>query len=130
MAKSQLKQNQLYLIKLKTVKVVTNLEIIQPQFLIGQHFLVFDKKFKKKVKSETPSPPSNVKMTFQPFSSPPPPLKRENDVSRDKSIFDSYHVVIFTHWLRLFHLYISLFAAPHYTNPNLSQIWHVLIGFL
>ena len=76
MAKSQLKQNQLYLIKLKIVKVVTNLEIIQPQFLIGQHFLVFDKKFKKKVKSETPSPlkrendvstlpPSNVKMTFQ-----------------------------------------------------------------
>ena len=64
MAKSQLKQNQLYLIKLKIVKVVTNLEIIQPQFLIGQHFLVFDKKFKKKVKSETPSP-SNVKMTFQ-----------------------------------------------------------------
>ena len=31
MAKSQLKQNQSYLIKLKTVKVVTNLEIIQPQ---------------------------------------------------------------------------------------------------
>ena len=71
MAKSQLKQNQLYLIKLKIVKVVTNLEIIQPQlgnysttigklfnhnweiiqpqFLIGQHLLVFDKrKFKKK----------------------------------------------------------------------------------
>ena len=48
MAKSQLKQNQLYLIKLKVVKVVTNLEIIQPQFLIGQHFLVFDKTFKKK----------------------------------------------------------------------------------
>ena len=56
MAKSQLKQNQLYLIKLKIVKVVTNLEIIQPQlgniqpqFLIGQHFLVFDKrKLKKK----------------------------------------------------------------------------------
>ena len=63
-----------------------------------------------------------------------PTLKRENDVSRDKSIFHSYHVVIFTHWLRLFHLYISLFAltfaAPHYTNPNLSQIWHILIGFL
>ena len=32
MARSQLKQNQLYLIKLKIVKVVTNLEIIQPQF--------------------------------------------------------------------------------------------------
>ena len=56
MAKSQLKQNQLYLIKLKIVKVVTDLEIIQPQlgniqpqFLIGQHFLVFDKReFKKK----------------------------------------------------------------------------------
>ena len=58
MAKSQLKQNQLYLIKLKIVKVVTNLEIIQPQFLIGQHFLVFDKrKLKKKVKSETRFPP-------------------------------------------------------------------------
>ena len=60
MAKSQLKQNQLYLIKLKIVKVVTYLEIIQPQFLIGQHFLVFDKrKLKKKVKLETlpPSPP-------------------------------------------------------------------------
>ena len=44
-----------------------NWEIIQPQFLIDQHFLVFDKrKFKKKVKSETPSPaPSNVKVTFQ-----------------------------------------------------------------
>ena len=27
----KLKQNQLHLIKLKTVKVVTNLEIIQPQ---------------------------------------------------------------------------------------------------
>ena len=49
MAKSQLKQNQLYLITLKIVKVVTNLEIIQPQFLIGEHFLAFDKrKFKKK----------------------------------------------------------------------------------
>ena len=49
MAKSQLKQNQLYLIKLKIAKVVTNLEIIQPQFLIDQHFLVFDKrKLKKK----------------------------------------------------------------------------------
>ena len=81
MAKSQLKQNQLYLIKLKIVKVVTDLEIIQPQFLIGQHFLVFDKrKFKKKkAKSETPFP-----------------LKRENDVSRETSIFDSCHVVIFT----------------------------------
>ena len=66
MAKSQLKQNQLYLIKLKIVKVVTNLEIIQPQFLIGQHFLVFDKrKFKKKSKIGNPFPPSNVKMTFQ-----------------------------------------------------------------
>ena len=32
MAKSQLKQNQLYLIELKIVKVVTNQEIIQPQF--------------------------------------------------------------------------------------------------
>ena len=49
MVKSQLKQNQLYLIKLKIVKVVTSMEIIQPQFLIGQHFLVFEKrKFKKK----------------------------------------------------------------------------------
>ena len=47
---------------------------------MGKHFLVFDKrKFEKKVKSETP----------------PPPLKRENDVSRDKSIFDSY-LVYFT----------------------------------
>ena len=53
-----------YLIKLKIVKVVTNLEIIQPQFLTGQHFLVFDKrKFKKKVKSEPPPP--NVETTFQ-----------------------------------------------------------------
>ena len=78
MAKSQLKQNQLYLTKLKIVKVVTNLEIIQPQFLIGQHFLVFDKrKLKKKSKIGNPfplkrendvstlPPPSNVKMTFQ-----------------------------------------------------------------
>ena len=95
MAKSQLKQNQLYLIKLKIVKVVTNLEIIQPQFLIGQHFLVFDKRKLKNKYNRKPSPP---------------PLKRENDVLRDKSIFDSCHVVIFTHWLRLFHLYISLFA--------------------
>ena len=55
MAESQLKQNQLYLIKLKMVKVVTNLEIIQPQFLIGQHFLVFDKrKLKKESKIRTP----------------------------------------------------------------------------
>ena len=69
MAKSQLKQNQSYLIKLKIVQVVTNLEIIQP--LLGNYsttisdrptLLIFDKKFKK-VKSETPSP-SNVKMTF------------------------------------------------------------------
>ena len=81
MAKSQLKQNQLYLIKLKIVKVVTNLEIIQPQFLIGQHFLVFDKRKLKK------------KQNRKPLS----PLKRENDVSRDTSIFDSCHVVIFTH---------------------------------
>ena len=96
MARSQLKQNQLYLIKLKIVKVVTNLEIIQPQFLIGQHFLVFDKrKFKKKIGNPFP---------------PPPALKRENDVSRDKPIFDSFDVVLFTHWSRLFHLYISLFA--------------------
>ena len=64
MAKSQLKQNQSYLIKLKIVKVVTDLEIIQPQFLIGQHFLVFDKRKLKNVKSETPSP-SNVEMTFK-----------------------------------------------------------------
>ena len=49
MAKRQLKQNQLYLIKLKIIQDVTNLKTIQPQFLIGQHFLVFDKrKFKKK----------------------------------------------------------------------------------
>ena len=65
MAKSQLKQNQLYLIKLKIVKVVTNLEIIQPQFLIGQHFLVFDKRKFKKKQNRKPLPPSNVKMTFQ-----------------------------------------------------------------
>ena len=66
MAKSQLKQNQLYLIKLKIVKVVTDLEIIQPQFLIGQHFLVFDKrKLKKKENRKPLPPPSNVKMTFQ-----------------------------------------------------------------
>ena len=77
MAKSQLKQNQLYFIKLKIVKVVTNLEIIQPQFLIGQHFLVFDKKLKKKVKSETPSP---LKRENDVSTLPPPPLKRENDV--------------------------------------------------
>ena len=64
MAKSQLKQNQLYFIKLKIVKVVTNLEIIQPQFLIGQHFLVFDERKLKKRKNRKP-PPSNVKMTFQ-----------------------------------------------------------------
>ena len=65
LAKSQLRQNHSYLIKLKIVKVVTDLEIIQPQFLIGQHFLVFDKRKLKNVnvKSETPSP-SNVKMTF------------------------------------------------------------------
>ena len=47
-----------------------NWEIIQSQFLTGQHFLVFDKRRLKKVKSD-PHPP------------PPPPLKRENDVSRD-----------------------------------------------
>ena len=116
-AKSQLKQNQSYLIKLKIDKVVTNLEIIQPQFLTGQHFLVFDKSKLKNVTSETLSIP----------------LKHENDVLKDKSIFDSYHLVIFKHWFRLFHLYHYLcksFAAPHYTNPNLSQIWHILIGFL
>ena len=58
MANSQLKQNPIrYLIKLKIVKVVTNLEIIQPQFLIGQQFLVFDKrKLKKKSKIGTPRP--------------------------------------------------------------------------
>ena len=93
MAKSQLKQNQSYLIKLKIVKVVTNLEIIQPQFLICQHFLLFNK---RKFKNEK---------IGNPF-----PLKHENDVIKDKSIFDSYHVVIFKHWLKLFHLYISLFA--------------------
>ena len=65
MAKSQLKQNQSYLIKLKIVKVVTDLEIIQLQFLIGQHLLVFDKRKLKNVKSETPSS-----------------FKRENDVQR------------------------------------------------
>ena len=53
MAKSQLKQNQLYLIKLKIGEsklspINHNWEIIQPQFSIGQPFLVFDKrKFKK-----------------------------------------------------------------------------------
>ena len=81
MAKSQLKQNQLYLIKLKIVKVVTNLEIIQPQ--LGNYsttvfdrptLLVFDKRKLKKSKIRNLSPP-----------------KRENDVSRDKSIFDSSH---------------------------------------
>ena len=39
-----------------------NWEIIQPQFLIGQHFLVFDKIFKK---SKIGTPPKNVKTTFQ-----------------------------------------------------------------
>ena len=105
MAKRQLKQNQLYLIKLKIVKVVTNLEIIQPQFLIGQHFSFWQRQIKKKVESET-LPPLKRENDVSTLS----PLKRENDVSRDKSIFDSYHVVIFAHWLRLFHLYISLFA--------------------
>ena len=42
MAKSQLKQNQLYLIKLKIVKVVTDLEIIQPQ-LGNYSTTVFDR---------------------------------------------------------------------------------------
>ena len=115
MAKSQLKQNQLYFIKLKIVKVVTNLEIIQPQFLIGQHFLVFDKR-----KSETP----------------PPPLKHENDVSRDKSIFDSYHIpsgdihtLVKAFSLVNFTICVNLLllAAPHYTNPNLSQISLILV---
>ena len=92
MAKSQLKQNQSYLIKLKIVKVVTNVEIIKPQFLIGQHFLVFAKRKLKNVKSETPSP-SNVKMTF-------------------KGQIDFWFLPCgdIQHWLRLFHLYISLFA--------------------
>ena len=100
MAKSQLKQNQSYLIKLKIVKVVINLEIIQPQ--LGNYSTTISDRptlfsfWQKKIKKS--------KMG-NPFS-----LKRENDVSKDKSIFDSYHVVIFTHWLRLFHLYISLFA--------------------
>ena len=40
--KRQLKQNQLYLIKLKIVKVVTNLEIIQPQ-LGNYSTTVFDR---------------------------------------------------------------------------------------
>ena len=62
MAKSQLKQNQSYVIKLKIVKVVTYLEIIQAQFLTGQQILLFDKRKLRNVKSETPSP-SNVKMT-------------------------------------------------------------------
>ena len=111
MAKSQLKQNQLYLIKL-IVKDVTNLKIIQPQFLIGQHFLVFDKrKFFKKVKSETPPPP--------------PPLKRENDVSRDKSIFDSYHVVIFTHMVKAFSLvYFTICVNLLLPHIILIQICH------
>ena len=58
MAKSQLKQNQFYLIKLKIVKVVTNLEITQPQ-LGNYSTTIFDRptlfKFltkEKKVKSE------------------------------------------------------------------------------
>ena len=42
MAKSQLKQNQIYLIKLKIVKVVTNLEIIQLQ-LGNYSTTVFDR---------------------------------------------------------------------------------------
>ena len=42
MAKSQLNQNQLYLIKLKIVKVVTDLEIIQPQ-LGNYSTTVFDR---------------------------------------------------------------------------------------
>ena len=42
MAKRQLKQNQLYLIKLKIVKVVTNLEITQPQ-LGNYSTTVFDR---------------------------------------------------------------------------------------
>ena len=43
MAKSQLKQNQLYLIKLKIVNVVTDLEIIQPQ-LGNYSTTVFDRR--------------------------------------------------------------------------------------
>ena len=42
MAKSQLKQNQLYLIKFEIVKVVTDLEIIQPQ-LGNYSTTVFDR---------------------------------------------------------------------------------------
>ena len=77
MAKSQLKQNQLYLIKLK---IFTNLEIIQPQ-LGNYSTTIFDRPtlfgfWQKKFEKSKIGNPS--------------PLKRENDVSRDKSIFDSY----------------------------------------
>ena len=118
MAKSQLKQNQLYLIKLKIVKVVTNLEIIQPQFLIGQHFLVFDKrKFKKKAKSETHFPPQTWKWRFK------------GHVDFWFLPCGDIHTLIgFFTWK--FHYLREPFAAPHYTNPNLSQIWHLLIWFL
>ena len=95
MEKSQLK------IKLKIVKVVTGLEIIQPQFLIGQHFIVFDKRKLKKSRKPLPfSPPTppNVKMTFQ--------------GTNRFLILTMVHVVIFRHWshVRLFHLYISVLA--------------------
>ena len=64
MAESQLKQNQLYLIKLKIVKVVTNLEIIQPQ--LGNYpTTVSDRPTLFKKKKAKLEPPSNVKMMFQ-----------------------------------------------------------------
>ena len=111
MAKSQLKQNELHLIKLKIVKVVTNLEIIhrnweniQPQFLITQQFLVFDKrKLRKKI------------------GNPPPPPKRENDVSRDKSIFYSYHVVIDIHTL------VKAFSLVHFTICVNLLLLHIIL---
>ena len=64
------------------IKNSQSLEIIRAQFLICQHFLVFDKRKKLKIGN--------------PFS-----LKRQNDVLKDKSIFDSLsylqnHVMIQT----------------------------------
>ena len=73
MAKIQLKQNQLYLIKLKIVKVVTSLEIIQPQ--LGNYsttvfdrrtlFSFWQKKIKKKSKIGNPFPPQTWKWRFK-----------------------------------------------------------------
>ena len=124
MAKSQLKQNQSYLIKLKIVKVVTNLEIIQPHLRNYSTtnsnrptlFSFWQKKIKKR-------------KIGNPF-----PFKRENDVQRTNRF------LIVTMWWYpntawglftcIFHYQRKSIAAPHYTHPNLSQIWHILIGFL